>query len=142
MKGIAIWWTCGHIEVNHWIPHNLMLVEVTGTRWYLCSVTQALCNYWAITYHFNTHDCLKIYLNYFYFTVPYFPVVNWIVWLINNKILFSQIPSGITLVLRVLYDSLCNTKFALLWQGSGHIYKLTFWSLSSAFICSIPNSSP
>lgn len=136
MEVIAVRWTCGRIEVNDWIPHNVMSGEVTSTRWYLCFLTHALLNYLAITYHFNGHDCLKIYLNYFYFSVPYF-----LFWLIINKILLLQIPSGNTLVLQILYDSLCNIKLALFGQGIWHIYQLTFWNLSSAFIHIIANSS-
>lgn len=66
-------WTCGCRKVNDWIPHSLMLGEITGTRWDLCGMTRALHNYLAITiYHFYAHDCLRIYLNCFYFSVLYF----------------------------------------------------------------------
>lgn len=85
MKVITIRWTCGRIEVNDWISNSLTLGEVTGTRWYLCCMTQALHNYLATTYHFNAYGYLKFYLNTFIFQCPIFPVVNWIVWLIINK---------------------------------------------------------
>lgn len=102
-----------------------MLGEITGTRWDLYRMTQALRNYLAITHHFYACDCLRIYLNCFYFSVLYFSSQM-------NCVIDNLKICGVTLVLQILYDSMCNKKLALFCQGCWHIHKLPFWSLSSA----------
>lgn len=134
LKVITVRWTCVFRKVNDQILHSLMLGEIIGTRGDLYRMTQALRNYLAITHHFSAHDCLRFYLNCFYFSVLYFSSqMNCVI--DNFKI------CGVTLVLQILYDSMCNKKLALLCQGCWHIHKLPFWSLSSAFTHSIANTS-
>lgn len=72
MKVIPVRWTCGCRKVNDQIPDSLMLGEITGTKWDLCCMTQASHNYLATTCHFYAHDCLRISINCFYFSVFYF----------------------------------------------------------------------
>lgn len=135
MKVITVRRICGCRKVNDQIPHSLMLGEIAGTRWDLCGMTQALHNFLAITYHFYAHGCLRIYLNCFYFSVLYFSSCQMNCMIDNLKI------SGFALVLQILYDSVCNKILALFFQGCWHIHKLPSWSLSSAFIHSITNTS-